>query len=341
MANERAIVCGAGGISRAWFPHLVREGVRVAAVVDLRREAAQGRIDEYGLADAVAEDDLARALRDHPADFLLDLTIPDAHHDVTCQALAAGLHVIGEKPMAATMDQARRMVEAAERSGRLFMVSQSRRWDAKHATIARAVRPDGPFGQLSAMHCDFFLAAHFGGFRDEMESPLILDMAIHHFDLARMFAGRDAVSVYAEEYSPAGSWYRGDVAANCLFEMQGGLRFTYRGSWAAEGCHTSWNGDWRFVGTEGTLVYERDAFRGQVVADRSEPKFHLPLRDVTVEPVAVEQTQMAGGLAEMLRFLRTGERPQTECHDNVKSLAMVHAAIRSSREGRRVRVEEV
>jgi hypothetical protein len=47
---------------------------------------------------------------------------------------------------------------------------------------------------------------------------------------------------------------------------------------------------------------------------------------------------MHGALREMLAFLRTGRKPQTECHDNIKSLAMVLAAIESSRAGKRVEV---
>ena len=137
------------------------------------------------------------------------------------------------------------------------MVSQSRRWDAKHATVAKTTA-DGAAGKLTTLNCDFFLGAHFGGFRAEMDSPLILDMSIHHFDLARMFCRHSALSVYAEEFNPAGSWYKGDVAGNCLFEMAGGIRFAYRGSWCAEGIPTSWNGDWRIIGDKGTLLYAGD-----------------------------------------------------------------------------------
>ena len=46
-----------------------------------------------------------------------------------------------------------------------------------------------------------------------------------------------------------------------------------------------------------------------------------------------------GAIREMLRFLRTGQKPQTACEDNIKSLAMVFAAVESSRQGRRVPVE--
>ena len=94
-----------------------------------------------------------------------------------------------------------------------------------------------------------------------MPSPLILDMSIHHFDLARYMTGLDPVSVYAHEFNPHGSWTQGDDAASCIFEMTNGVIFTYRGSWCAEGCPTSWNGDWRFVGDRGTSMLTEKCVR--------------------------------------------------------------------------------
>jgi predicted dehydrogenase len=337
MSQERVIVVGAGGISGAWFPNIVKEKLNVVAVVDLNIDNARRQIEKYQLAGAAAEADLDSALQKHRADFLIDLTIPEAHSGVTCKALAAGLHVIGEKPMAATMDQARDMVRASESSGKMFMVSQSRRWDANHSTLARVLRNNG-IGRLTTVNCDFFIGAHFGGFRDEMASPLILDMAIHHFDQVRLFTGLDGVSVYCEEWNPAGSWYKGDVSAVCIFELTGGVRFVYRGSWCAEGCHTSWDGDWRFIGTGGTINYVGNKLNGQRVAGTEKSGLFLPLAPIPIELDVVDKTGMHGGLDEMLRFIRTGKTPQTECHDNIKSLAMVHAAIESSRSGKRVKI---
>lgn len=332
---ERCVVVGAGGISNAWFPPLKAEGVEVAAVVDVRPEAAQAQIEKYEL-DCPAETNLRTTLRRFRPDFVVDLTIPEAHCQVTCTALRAGCHVIGEKPMAATLAEARRMLKTAEESGKLYMVSQSRRWDARHERVRRTLA-GGEIGALTTINCDFYLAAHFGGFRDLMDSPLILDMAIHHFDLARFFSAHDPQAVYALEFNPRGSWYRGDVAASCIFEMSDGVVFTYRGSWCAEGCHTSWNGNWRFVGERGTLLYEQDAEpRGEVVDnDEGFTRSHRP---VTIAEAQLPATGMHGGLHEMLTFLRTGQIPQTECHDNIQSLAMVHAAIKSSRLRRRVTV---
>lgn len=331
----RAIVVGAGGIADAWFGPLKAEGVEVAAVVDLNKNAAEERIKKYGLS-CRAWNDLAAALRETTCDFVVDLTIPAAHCNVTCTALEAGVPVISEKPMADSMAAAQKMVATSQCTGKMYMVSQSRRWDAKHQQLRDAVA-SGQIGALTTLNCDFYIGAHFGGFRDAMESPIILDMAIHHFDLARYISGADPVSVYAAEFNPKGSWYRGAAAANCIFEMSNGIVFAYRGSWCAEGCHTSWNGDWRIIGETGTLKYERDGDpTGQAVAGES--GFNRPLKDVAIPAANMPFGTMHGALREMLDFLRSGKKPQTECHDNIKSLAMVFAAIESSRQGARVEV---
>lgn len=338
MAKESVVIVGAGGISNAWFPPLKAEQVNIAGVVDLNLDNARRQIEKHGV-DCEISNDLTELLRKKRPDFVLDLTIPDAHCEVTLTALKEGCHVIGEKPMAANLKQARQMVLASAQADLLFMTSQSRRWD-KNLDPARQVLRGGGVGRLTTINCDFYIGAHFGGFRDEMESPLILDMAIHHFDLARYFTGLDAVSVYAHEFSPHGSWYKGAPAAACIFEMNNGAVFTYRGSWCAEGCHTSWNGDWRFVGERGTLINEKDqpSF-GEVVV--GEEGFHREKKPLEIPPTTIEYTGMHGALREMLAFLRTGTKPQTECHDNFKSLAMVLAAIQSSRKKKKVAVETV
>lgn len=331
----RVVIAGAGGISNCWIPPFLAEGFEIAGIVDLRLEAAQAKVREHGL-DCVAASRLAPVLRKVRPDVVADLTVPDAHCPTTCTALKAGCHVIGEKPMASTLPQARRMVRAAEAAGRLYMVSQSRRYEPRHCGL-KAELDGGRIGSLTTVNCDFFIGCHFGGFRDLMESPLILDMAIHHFDLARMMTGATPLAVYAHEFNPAGSWYKGDASAACVFEMSNGLVFTYRGSWCSEGMATSWHGDWRFIGTEGSICYEHDKPpRGERVAGGE--GFYRPVEGFEVAdlPVAVGQH---GAIRELKTFLEHGTRPQGECHDNIQSLAMVLAAIESSRKGRRVAIK--
>ena len=146
------------------------------------------------------------------------------------------------------------------------------------------------------------------------------------------------MAVYAKEFNPKGSWYKGDAAASCIFEMSNGVIFTYRASWCSEGCHTSWNGDWRIIGEQGTLLMAGNDARmsGQAVAGQD--GFHRPLQDLAIPETDLQYGGMHGALREMLAFLRTGAKPQTECRDNIKSLAMVFAAIESNRKGKRIPV---
>src|SRR4051812_28226888 len=154
MASERCIVVGAGGISNAWFPPLREEKVEVAAVVDVRIDAARAQAEKHELSGAIVSDDLGRVLKDVDADFVLDLTIPGAHCEVTCKALKAGLHVLGEKPMAPSMREARKMVAASEKTGRMYMVDQSRRWEKNHDVIATTIA-SGVLGRITTINCDF------------------------------------------------------------------------------------------------------------------------------------------------------------------------------------------
>ena len=83
----------------------------------------------------------------------------------------------------------------------------------------RATLDSGVLGRITAVHCDFFIGAHFGGFRDVMEHVLLLDMAIHTFDAARFISGQEPVAAYCVETNPAGSWYAHGAAANAIFEF--------------------------------------------------------------------------------------------------------------------------
>ena len=60
-----------------------------------------------------------------------------------------------------------------------------------------------------------------------------------------------------------------------------------------------------------------------------------------ISMVEITKTGMHGGLNEMLNFLRLGRTPQTECHDNIHSLAMVLGAIESSRAGKRIQISSL
>ena len=113
-------------------------------------------------------------------------------------------------------------------------------------------------GRLGLVACSVFKAPHFGGFREQMAYPLLKDMAIHQFDLARDLIGSEPVSISCESFNPGWSWYAGDAAAEVNAEFADGTRFVFSGSWCSPGLETSWNGSWRISGADGTALWDGD-----------------------------------------------------------------------------------
>ncbi|GAA3551979.1 Gfo/Idh/MocA family oxidoreductase [Microlunatus spumicola] len=328
-APLRLVQVGAGGMGRAWLKNLAASpDVRLVGLVDLDVGAARRAADEEGfpgLPVAASVDELTSC---DEAEALVNVTVPVAHHTVTTAALLGGLPVLSEKPLAESVSEGLSMVAASEVAGRLLMVSQSRRYWRNLAALRRQV---AQLGQVGAVSCEFFKAPRFGGFREEMAHPLLVDMAIHQLDLARDLIGSEPVSVYCDSFNPAWSWFGGDAAANAVFVFEDGARFSFTGSWCAPGLETSWNGRWRVSAEGGTALWDGD---GEPVAEAADGSA-LPA-DVRDEP-----EQIAGSLAEFVSVVRGGGVPSGEVHANVLSLAMVEAATTSAAAGRRVTIAEV
>ncbi len=337
--NFRAVMVGCGGMSGAWLNGAQKVGnVDIVGFVDISEEAAKKRQAEFGTVESVVGTDLSAVLEAVKPEAVFDCTIPEAHYGVTMTALAHGAHVLGEKPLADTMDHAREMVAAAAAAGKVYAVIQNRRY----MPIIRQFRDlvnGGGIGDVTTVNSDFYLGPHFGGFRDRMEHVLLLDMAIHSFDQARFISGADPVSVYCYEWNPKGSWYDHDASAVCVFKMTDGIVYTYRGSWCAEGLSTSWECDWRVLGSKGTASWDgRETIKAQGVV--SEEGFFRTQADLPVPDV--REPLKAGGheglIREFVDAVRNGKTPETIATDNIKSLAMVFGAIESADTGREVPV---
>lgn len=330
-------------MARGWLKAIAADRelqsiIRVVGLVDVNSEAARALAAEFEIEDAVIGSDLDAVLTETAPDILFDIVIPAARRDVVATALRHGCHVLSEKPMAASLEAARELIELAGNAGRIHAIVQNRRFIAGIRRIRRFIE-SGAIGDLTAIHCDFFIGAHFGGFREEMEHVLLLDMAIHTFDAARFIADKTPLAVYCHEENPRGSWYAHGAAATAIFELTDDVTFTYRGSWCAEGANTSWESEWRIIGTEGTLLWDgAEALSANRVAGSD--GFFRPLAPIEIpNPADLRQAQgHASVIADFVAAVRTGTKPETVGDDNINSLAMVFAAIESARTRQRVTI---
>ncbi|WP_123039991.1 Gfo/Idh/MocA family protein [Cohnella candidum] len=334
--KHRIVVAGCGGMSNVWLDDAAeRANAEIVGLVDIHEATARAMAEKRGLQVPIFTD-LTEAIRRTEASLVFDVTVPASHKQVVTTAMRLGCDVFGEKPMAESMADAEEIVRTAEASGKRYSVMQNRRY-LRHIRPLRDFVAAGGLGTVGTVHSDFFIGAHFGGFRDAMDSPLIVDMAIHTFDQARFMTGADPVSVYCHEFNPAGSWYRGNASAVCIFEMSDGSVYTYRGSWCSEGFNTSWEADWRIIGDKGTAKWDGTAPAAAEVLDETQPGgFHRPVKAAELPEPWTGREGHRGCLDEMFAALEEGRPAETDCRDNIRSAAMVFGAVESARTGRKV-----
>jgi len=333
---HKIIIAGCGMVFDTWIEVVQkRNDCQIVGLVDRDVTRADAKKLQFNIS-ANTYSSLTTALEKEDANLVFDLTAPESHFDTTTMALKAGCHVFSEKPMSDTLSNAEKMVQVAEETGREYFVMQNRRFVPGIVSIKDFLRT-GKLGAIGQVSVSFQLDPHFGGFREEMESPLIADMAIHTFDAARFITGKNPVSVYCHEYNPPWSWYKGNAAAVCIFEMEDGSVFDYRGSWCANGMNTSWEAEWRVACAEGAVFWDGNAKLYYDLTATGTPKTGLASEneitanyaDIPIAPQPFNGHHMC--ISEMFDALANDTRSQTDCRDNINSIRMVYKAIESAK----------
>jgi len=123
-------VVGCGGIANGkHLPSLSRlKEVKLVAFCDIVIERARAAADKYGASGAQVYEDYRELLADETIQVVHVCTPNDSHAEIAIAAMEAGKHVMCEKPMAKTAAEARRMVEAAKRTGRKLTIGYNNRF---------------------------------------------------------------------------------------------------------------------------------------------------------------------------------------------------------------------
>ncbi|MCL2059745.1 MAG: Gfo/Idh/MocA family oxidoreductase [Oscillospiraceae bacterium] len=338
----KIIVAGCGGIVNAWFRNaLARDDVEIVALVDPVEANAENHKLRHQLDGCPIFPTIGEALEKVDANLVFNTTPPANHEEVIVSSLRKGLDVFSEKPLADTIGAARNIVKASDESGRVCSVMQNRRYLNGIRTYRAEIERDA-VGKPYHMSVDMLLGAYFTGFRNEMDHPLLVDMSIHTFDEARYLLGEaKAVSAYCQEHNPPHSRYRGAAGADCIFEMDNGMILTFKGSWASRSENTSSHGRWRLACAGGAATW--DGYDGVVLNEAQPVPENIGYleeeglrREVALQKEGREGHD--GCLDDMFSAL-AGRRPmQTDCHNNIHSLAMMLACVESAETGKKVKL---
>ena len=233
----------------------------------------------------------------------------DTHLDVARIAFAAGKPVLMEKPLAATMDDAKALVELAEETGNLLIVSQNYRYRPPMVALRKLLH-DGVIGDILHIQAncqeDMRLFYEATNFRYLMPHPHIIDMTIHHWDLLRFLTGHEVDTVYATSWNIPDSPYQTDASCAIVLKLDDGTPVLYEGSSATHKDRTSWSSWWEFEGTKGRIWTDGG------VGDPHLDTVHLHIYGedpVIVDNITVAETDRHGSLLAFVAALQGGNAP--------------------------------
>jgi predicted dehydrogenase len=323
------IVVGIGFFGKKWAELLQKHPVvSLVATVDVNKAAAQWSLETLGVPSFPC---LSQALDKVSADSVLVVTNPAQHKPVILQALNYGKHVLVEKPMVTSIQEANEVAAAVERSAGKVMVAQGYRF-LQAAAFVRARLTAGDIGELRAVKIRF--RRHVPDVISDPEHSIyalphsiLLDMAVHHFDLLRYLTGREVSSVLAMEHDTPDNAFKHPSNAICLMRLEQDVPVVWDGDWCARSSSiTSWEGEWQLIGSKARLFWDGNIEQAHRTSVRLEvPK--EPMRELmSDEPVQERRVKL---LEHFISSINRNEQPEPGVFDNRKTLAVVFGSIES------------
>jgi predicted dehydrogenase len=320
---------GAGGISAAHLDAYRAHGLNVALICSRDLKRARIRRDAF-FPEAEATTDFEKALRD-PRVAVLDITThPNVRVDLMWRAIAAGKHVLSQKPFVEDPATGEALVEEAERRGVKLAVNQNGRW-APHLAYLREAVAAGLIGEVIGAHVSIrWDHGWIGGTSFEAVDDLILwDFGVHWFDFLASVIGERPLEVRAVVTRAASQTVRPPLLAEALVGFDGGqASLVFNGAARYGASDTT-----AIVGTRGTVSSRGPDLGVQSVELHTEAGVARPeLRG------AWFNDGFAGTMGELLSAIEDGREPLNSARANLFSLRLCLAAVRSSRTGETVSI---
>ncbi|MGH2613917.1 MAG: Gfo/Idh/MocA family protein [Thermomicrobiales bacterium] len=335
-------IIGCGGIvNYAHLPAYNAAGFRVLACYDQNRDAAVRTARAHGIPRVAASIDELLADAEIA---VVDIAITPWDQPVVAErAIAAGKHLLCQKPFAGSYADAVRVVDLARRAGKKLAINQQMRWDAG-IRVSKQLIEQGALGIPADARIEVSIRTpwQMWPWIAASERLEIMYHSIHYQDALRYLFG-DPRRVTSLHGRWPGQAEIGETRTLTVFEYPDDLRVTIDVN------HHNWSDDayarFRFLGTEGIiagtlgLLYDYPTGRVDTLAyqPNREP---LTWHDAELATWWIPDA-FAGPMASLMEAIQTGGEPLTSGADNLGTLRTVFAAYRSAAEGRTISLDEI
>lgn len=332
---------GCGGIVQyAHMPAYKKAGFRTVAAYDLERENAEKVAEEFSIPKVY--DSVEELLAD-PEVEIVDIAVPPwVQLEIVEKVVAAGKHMLCQKPLALDFSEAKKIVELAEKAGLKQAINQQMRWDAGIAA-SRDLINRGYLGTPTAARIVVTIETpwHMWPWLAEAPRLEVVYHSIHYLDALRsLFGDPEWVTSRHARYADQGE-VEGETKTITILDYANGLQALV--SVNHYNIHGKPLATFTFNGTEGAiegtigLMYNYPDGRPDTMVYRK--KFD--------EPVHVHLDEMwipdafVGPMASLMQAIENDGTPFANTRDNLNTLRIVEAAYLSAKENRSVQPKEI
>ncbi|WP_419871956.1 Gfo/Idh/MocA family protein [Candidatus Pristimantibacillus sp. PTI5] len=332
MGTIKVGVIGCGSIAqhRHLPEYALNPNVELVAVCDIAPERAKEVAAKYGVKVYTSYEEL---LQSGTVEAVSVCTPNYLHAPITIAALNAGIHVLCEKPMSTSEEEAKAMIKAAAQSGKKLMIAHNQRFVPSHQK-ARQLIASGEIGKIYSFRTAFGHGGPEGwsvegkeGWFFQKEKAFVGamgDLGVHKTDLLRYLLGEEITEVGAFVETSAKDFADVDDNAVCVLKTESGIIGTLAASWA-------------YVSKEdnSTIIYGEKA----ILRLEDNPTYSLVVQYATGEIVNYQlgkiQSNKEGGQADthiVEKFVDSivlDTEPPVTGGEGMKSLAVILAALKS------------
>lgn len=340
MARPRALLIGGGGFGSAWvnsFLPTMSDRIVVTGLVDINPETLRRAGNSLGLRDDQRFTSMTDGFVRAEADFCIVVVQPFLRLDAVRLAIAHGLPVLAEKPLADSWANALEILRLVREADLKLVVVQNYRYTQRVRTL-KSVLTDGTLGRINYITARF--AADYtpenagGAFRHQIPYAMLYEGAVHHLDQLRNLTGSEAATISGYQWNPAWSTFANDTTLLLLVRMANGIVCQYENNHVARGTQNGWHEE----------AYRVECEHGAVTLDRDHTvRLHEHLSDgrirtTDIAPLPTPLDGHLGVLSDFVDWIEGGAVPPTRIEDNIRTMGLTFGAIDAVRGGTTVDV---